>query len=213
MSEKVYCNDANDETAVAVASMLANIFGDIAYLDADTVDWNIGLASGGMSKEDRTIRVGLANYLIRHFATILVGLIIDKGFRESFVNIVQLEQAFINISDSEKVKLRRQMSESVPTKQTENPQAYVVDFSVYDDDIIKLFNKKLVDSMEACPFFNNADVNDAARKLTQESMIQLGYIASNFMYLIRAFSKNAIFTEYVKSVVHSVETALVSTKL
>ena len=209
MGEKVYCDEANENTVCEISALLNNIFGDIAYLDADTIDWNIGFASNnGMSEEDRTIRVGLANYLMCHFGTILVGLIIDKGFRESFVDAVLLEQSFLNRSDSEKAELRRQMQKGVPLKQHKGSHNYVLDCSVYDETAFKLVNKKLSESMENCPFFNNADVNDAARKLTSEGMIQIGYIASNFMYLIRAFSKNAVFTEYVKSIVAFVETAV-----
>ena len=39
-------------------------------------------------------------------------------------------------------------------------------------------------------------------------MINIGFIVSNFMYLLRAIGKNQLFVNYVKEVVRNVEAAL-----
>ena len=57
----------------AVIDMLASIFNGIAYIDADTVRYNIERAcEGGFAREDRSISMELADWLMYNFSLIVV---------------------------------------------------------------------------------------------------------------------------------------------
>ena len=54
-----------------------------------------------------------------------------------------------------------------------------------------------------------ADEFDAAvDKLTNEQKLELGFIFSNFMYLIRAFTHNDYFMSYVVTVIEKVKATI-----
>ena len=48
-------------------------------------------------------------------------------------------------------------------------------------------------------------VEDALLSLSAEDKAKITFCATNFMYLIRAFSKNDIFTRYIRSAVEDVK--------
>ena len=188
----------------AVVGLLSDVFDSIAYLDAETVRKNVELAAGGMSKYDRSIRMELGNYLMSHFALIFVGLIVNADFRNTFMEAVSVEITLDN-KDSEFVsKIRGEMKDD---KIRDSKGNFVIDFSSYNDKVYRKINGKLSDSFGRVSAFNTT-IDTFITELTEDDMLDIGYCISNFMYLIRAFSKNALFTNYVKAVVHKVQSQL-----
>lgn len=189
----------------AVVTLLDNLFRDIAYLDVTTVRHNIGLASeGGMVKTDRLIRSDTANFFMKHFAVVYLGLVISDDFRQEFIKAIQLEMNLDNVSAAKKEFFRNQMRADDDSAVKSN---YLVDLSSYNDDVYKKVNKKLFLSLQSMAEFD--DGFDAfSAKLSQNDMINIGFIASNFMYLLRAFGKNYLFVDYVRTFVHSVESTI-----
>lgn len=204
-------NSANENVNVvaenAVVTLLDNLFKDIAYIDVTTVRRNIGYASeGGMTKEDRMIRVETANYFMKHFAVVYLGLVINAELRDEFIKAIQLEMGIDNISEADRKKYRAQMK---PDEEDMSKGNYLIDLSSYNDAVYTKINKKILLSMQSMAEFD--DGFDAfSSKLTQNDMINIGFIVSNFMYLLRAIGKNQLFVNYVKEVVHNVEAVLES---
>lgn len=202
-------NSANENVNVvaenAVVTLLDNLFKDIAYIDVTTVRRNIGYASeGGMTKEDRMIRVETANYFMKHFAVVYLGLVINAELRDEFIKAIQLEMGIDNISEADRKKYRAQMK---PDEEDMSKGNYLIDLSSYNDAVYTKINKKILLSMQSMAEFD--DGFDAfSSKLTQNDMINIGFIVSNFMYLLRAIGKNQLFVNYVKEVVRNVEAAL-----
>ena len=191
---------------VAVVSLLSDIFSDITHLDAETVHANLQLGCrGGFSEADRSMRIELGNYIMSHFALILTGLLVNRDFRETFVEAVQLESALMNESSENVAKLREQMPDSVGDRVSKGN--YVVDFSKYNDMIYRRINDKVLSSFDrVIPFEEILD--SSVEALSADARADISIIVSNFMLLFRAFSKNGLFTDYVKDVLHTVKTDL-----
>lgn len=188
----------------AVVELLFNVFDGIAYMDPDAVHQNMVLASGGFSMEDRSIRMELANYLIGHFAFIYAGLIVNDDFRRTFMEAVSVEIALDSEPEGFVMDVRAQMADQ---KERDSRGNFVVNLSVYNDAFYRRINSKLSFSFGKVTQFGES-IDRFAAQLSDDNRIDIGYCASNFMYAIRAFSKNAAFAGYVKSVVHSVEQTL-----
>lgn len=189
----------------AIVELLSNLFNDVAYMDADTVRHNIELATeNGMSKSDRSIRVELANYLLSHFSLIFVGLVVNEEFRETFKEAVSVEIALDNKDEAFVKNIRSEMQdgESSPSKGN-----FVVNFGVYNDNIYRKLNGKLSSSFDKITQYDDT-MSELIDDLTDDEMIGIGFCVSNFMYLIRAFAKNPLFANYVKTVVHNVQNTL-----
>lgn len=203
-------NDVNLRSEQSVVVMLHNLFSDVAYLDPDVVRYNIELAGPkGMPVEERSIRMELANYLFKHFAVIYFGLVMSSSVRDAFMRAVQAEIGLDEMSREDVKEIREAMKSQNPNKKPSRGN-YVVDFSVdYNDNIYKIINRRIYDSMVQFEDFDDA-LNEFAIKLTREDMIHLGFIFSNFMYLIRAFVCNGIFVDYVKSLVEEAEAKVFS---
>ena len=84
---------------------------------------------------------------------------------------------------------------------------FVVNFGAYNEKVYKKLNGKLADSFDSVVQFNDA-ITAIAADLGEKERSEIGFVSSNFMYLIRAFSKNHLFTNYTKSVIHTVQEQL-----
>lgn len=188
-----------------IIELLSNIFDDVAYMDPATVRQNIELAtSGGFSKSDRSIRAGLANYLISHFALIYTGLVVNKEFRETFKDAVDLEICFDNVSPYEKASIRNTMSDGKPVS---SKGSFVIDTGRYSDSVYKKLNEKLSLSFSKLTKHDET-ISQAINDLSDDDKIIIGFCVSNFMYLIRAFDKNSTFKNYVRYIIESVSQTL-----
>ncbi len=196
-----------DVTAeLAIKAILKNVFEGVAYLDQDTIENNIALAcKGGMSEADRSIRFGLANYLMNHLGFIYLGLIVNAGFREAFKDAVSIEMGIKGLSEVEEAEIRTELKSG---KNYKNEGHFTIDLSRFNESIFVKVNEQIGHSF--MPLFDYGDeIDEYIDALTDDDIIENGFCVSNFMYLIRAFSKNEIFAEYVKSVTYDVEGNLI----
>ena len=189
----------------AVTTILFNIFDTIAYMDPDVVRHNIELAcKGGMDDPDRHIRVELANYLMSNLAVIVAGLVVDQGFRSDFIDAVVMEMELDNM-DPEFVSSKRKEMHTVAANASKGD--FVLDLSVYNDGIYRRINEKISGG-----FFKmleyDAAIDSFIADLSPQDKADIGFCVSNFMYVIRAFAKNDLFADYVKSVVKHVKDEL-----
>jgi hypothetical protein len=206
MNNQIYVNPVTD---AAIISLLSNMFNHIAYLDPLTVRNNIELGcEGGMSKEDRSIDVELGDFIVKHFSVFYLGLTINEEFRESVKEAVCVEIGLEEKSNDFVDDFRKDVMLHCKGKVTKRPKgSYVLNFTAYDDDTFRNLYKALFDS-----FLRTSEYNDLldtmARDLSEDDLLDIGFIISNFMYLFRAFSKNTLFADYVQCVLLSVEKEL-----
>lgn len=185
--------------------LLANIFNGIAYIDPDTVRYNIECASeGGFSIEDRTISVELANWIMNNFPFIFIGLIVNNDFRDTFIEAVSIELALDEKSDDFIASIRKEMNGGIVLESKSN---FILNLGTYNDKIYRMINAELAKSFDNISVFNDT-IDELIAALTDDNMIDIGYCVSNFAYLFRAFSKNSLFMNYTKSVVDSVKNQL-----
>lgn len=188
----------------AVTELISVVFSNIAYMDPETVRSNMELASEyGMSKSDRSIKVDLANYLLSHFSLIYTGLIVNSDFRDTVVEAVAVEIALDSKPSGFVQQIRSDMQNN-KSFVSDRKGIYVINLSRYSDSIYKKINAKLFDSFDKVRKFDKA-IDYATDNLEDDAKIRIGFCVSNFMYLIRAFSKNPLFTRYVKTIIHSVQ--------
>ena len=195
-----------DKTAgLAVKAILNNLFEGIAYLDEDTIETNLNLAcAGGMSESDRSISSDLAKYMMSHISLIYLGLIVNAGFRESVRGAVSIEMGINGLSEAEVAKVRTELKSG---KNYKNEGHFTIDLSRFNESIFVKVNEKIGHSFK--PLFDHGDeIDEYIDALTDDNIIEIGFCVSNFMYFIRALSRNEVFAEYVKSVTHDVEEVL-----
>ena len=174
-------------------------------MEPSTVRHNVELAcEGGMPRDDRSIRAELANYLMSHFSLLYIGLIINKEFRDTFVEAVSVEIALDDKDEEFVNNIRKDMQDGRPKTSKGN---YVINLSSYNEKVYQKLNGKLAESFDKVIQFNDA-ITEIAADLTDEECSEIGFVASNFMYLIRAFAKNPLFANYAKSVLHTVQEQL-----
>lgn len=191
----------NSMSEQAVVNLIESIFDKAVYIDPTVVRYNIGLASDkGMSKADRSMRLERANYLMSHFAHIFVGLMISPDFRDAFETAVRVEISIDDLPDKEREELRKQMY--IPPKKA-SKGAYIIDFSTYNDKYYTLVSAKLLDSFNKFAEYDDA-IDQAVNTLTVRERLVIGFCISNFAYLYRAFARNDMFMDYVKTVIKSV---------
>lgn len=185
-----------------LVAMMRNMVGGFAILDDKVIEQNLRLASGdGMSMEDRTLSFECVDYIMSNMGLIFMGLVLDENFKDAFVEALSVELNIDQQTPDVKAKAREDMKDKTPYKSAGSICLGVTSFSpAITDDLMNKLNKSF-DMLD--PFA--AEFDEEASKLTQEQKIELGFIFSNFMYLIRAFAQNDMFTAYVITVIERVK--------
>ena len=197
--------NVNEVAEWKVVDLLSNLFSSIAYLDADTVRCNFELGcSGVMTETDRSISAELVEYLVNHFALIFMGLIANKKFRNAFMEAVMVEMSLMDRDSGFVRKIRREMNEGVVYSSDEK---CVIDFGRYNDRIFRWVEEGVLRSFDRLGEYYEV-IDELVFDLSQDDIIDIGFVISNFMYLLRAFSWNGLFTDYVKSVIKTVQETL-----
>ncbi len=93
------------------------------------------------------------------------------------------------------------MNEAMPSY---SGKTLTIDFSVYDDDIFRKLSGRLLEGFEMIDSYSD-QINTFIEDITEDEKIDIGYIVSNFMYLLRAFCQNELFMNYVKTVIDEVK--------
>ena len=197
--------NVNPCAEAAVMDLLLDLFGAVAYFDRETLLENFILGcDGGMSEEDRSISTELAGYLTDHFAFIFMGLIVNRDFLDAFMGAVTVEISLMNKDRGFVSKIRQEVNEGVVYPPAEK---YVVDFSRFDEESYRRFETRLYMSFDRFEEYYSV-FDELAPELTDDDIMDIGFCISNFMYLIRAFSGNGLFVDYVKSVIETVQETL-----
>lgn len=187
----------------AVVELINILFKDIAYLDYETVYHNVKRACD-MDKSDRSIRAERANYLLNHFEMFYIGLIANAEFRESFKDAVSVEIALDDEPEDSVREIRMSMHDA---KKPESRGNFIIDLSKYNDGVYKKISGMISDSFGKVKAYESV-VDELSAELSDDAKIEIGFCMSNFMYLIRAFSKNDMFFNYVRSIIRSVQKEL-----
>ena len=190
-----------------VLCFLKDIFSDVGFMDADSVRRNLNLGcKGGASEYDRSISMKLADDLLGKFGLIFAGLIVNRDYRDAFMEAVSVEIALCDRDEEFVRKIRRDMGEDTYGI-IDHDHCYVIDLSSYDDEIFRRIAGTISSSFEVIMSYEEA-VDVFAADLSEDDRIAIGYIASNFMYLIRAFAHNHLFAEYVMTVCETAASSL-----
>lgn len=188
-----------------VTRLLSTLFTDVAALSDSVIRKNVELAcETGFPKADRTIKSETANYLLKNFGVIYLGLISNNVFRDSFKDAVAVEISLDEKSDEFIRDIREDMrdGEEEPSKGN-----FVLDFSTYKPAVAEKIGTMISDSLAKISEFED-EFNTLVDELTEEEFIVIGFCISNFAYLIRAFDKNIVFMHYVKDVISIVRKEL-----
>ncbi|MBO5434696.1 hypothetical protein J6A31_02595 [bacterium] len=193
---------STNKDVVDFVNVLRNMVGSFAILNEDTINKNLRLAAGkGMSNEDRTVSFECAEYLISNLAYIFMGLVLDKNFKTAFLDSLMIELQFDSKPDDVKKKTREEMKDKTQYKSSGSIVIGVTSFMPAVET--ELMNKMQAGFTALDAYADEFDAETA--KLTNEQKVEFGFIFSNFMYLIRAFTHNDMFMSYVITVIEKVK--------
>lgn len=188
-------------------SIMRGMVGNFAILDEPVLSHNLELAGGGMSVDDRTISFECADYLMSNLAYIFMGLVLDNNFKQAFLDSLSVEFQIDKQSDEDKAKTRASMKDNKPYKSN---GSIVFGVSTFTTTVEQSLMSKMQAGFTALNSYS-AEFDSEVAKLSDKQKSEFGYIFSNFMYLIRAFSHNDMFMSYVVTVIEKVK-AITSSK-
>lgn len=186
---------------VSFVAKMSDIVGSFAILSNDVLTQNIALATDGFSVEDRTLPYEIAEYLMSNMAYIFMGLVLDNNFKNAFKESLKVELQIDSQPENIRLVTRAKMKED---KKYSTIGSIVVGTSDFVPEVKAVLAKKMQQSFTSLDGF--AEEFDAEiSHLTREQKLEYGFIFSNFMYLLRAFTHNDIFMSYVISVIEKVK--------
>lgn len=200
MSEK-----ENASAIEGFVNVLKDLVEPFAIISEETVKKNIDLACGnGMSEDDRTISFECAEYLMSNFAYILMGLLVDNNFKETFLESLRMEIEMDSLSEDTVKQIRQDMTDS---KDYDSVGSIVIGVSGFSSEIGSRFMDKMANGYNELDKWAG-EFDKAVAELSTERKLEYGYIFSNFMYLIRAFTHNDLFMSYVITVIEKVKSMI-----
>lgn len=189
----------------AFVKFLRDIAEPFAIVDEKVIAKNVELAGGyGMSAEDRTVSFECAEYLVSNLSYIIMGIVLDAGFKETFTEALNVELEIDKKDDATRKTIRESMRDP---KEFDSLGNIVMGVTSFTPAVIAEFMTKMEDGFTALDKYSK-EFDDAVDKLTEAQKLELGFIVSNWMYLIRAFNKNDLFMSYVITVVERIKAAL-----
>lgn len=199
----------NPDAEADMIDILSDLFNSVAFMDPYAVRHNMELASGAMSLEDRTMDAEFLDYFIDHFCLFFYGLIGNDTFRDTVNEAVSVE-ILLDKRDKDFVQnIRHDMKDDRMLSFHRNDK-FILDFSKYDEDSFQRLRTRLIQSFDKIADEYGYVYDDVAREfaLSEDRMLQLGFISSNFAYLYRAINCNQTFAHYIMSVMDSAKMEL-----
>lgn len=194
-------------TEEAVVNLFASLFNDMSRMVPVDIRHNLEcLSEGGFSVEDRTFKKSTVNYLVSRFSLIFVGVLANKEFRTAFVDAIAMEQNLDDQTPEKQAEIRADMN-SIKLKNTDNNATITIDFSKFNDSVYRSLNKQLGKSLTKIDGYDDA-IDEIIEHLSVDDKDVIGFIISNFAYLLRAFEKDVVFFAYVTSVLKSVQNSM-----
>lgn len=183
-------------------AVMRSMVGGFAILSEDTIQQNLKLASGqGMTADDRTISFECADYLMSNLGYIFMGLVLDTNFKNAFMESLTVELNIDKQADDVKKKTRESMKDPHAYEST---GSIILGVTTFTPDIETILMNKMQKSFDALDGYADEFDSEVA-KLTDQQKMEYGFIFSNFMYLIRAFTHNDLFMSYVITVIEKVK--------
>ena len=199
ISKKESSMSAND-----FVSAMINVVKDFSLLSEDVIKKNLDMATKDLPNSDRTISFECVDYLMSNLGVIVMGLVLDNAFKESFKEAIMIEMQLDTESPESKAKKRKAMKD---TKDYESAGSIVIGVTSFTPAIEKSFMDKMQHSFDMMdPYASEFD--EEVSHLSDDRKIEYGFIFSNFMYLIRAFTHNDLFMSYVITVIEKVKDTL-----
>lgn len=187
--------------------IMREMVGGFAILSEDVIAQNLKLAGGvGMTADDRTISFECADYLMSNLSFILMGLVLDANFKQSFMESLMVEMQIDKQTPEVKAKTRESMKDKKEYKSNGSIVLGVTTFTPAVEKELMAKMQKGFDLLE--PYADEFDAEVA--KLQPNQKAEYGFIFSNFMYLIRAFTHNDMFMSYVITVIEKVKAITVN---
>lgn len=183
-------------------NMMKNMVGSFAILSDEVIEQNMQLASGkGMTPDDRTVSFECADYLMSNLAFVFMGLVLDENFKNAFMESLMVELQIDSQPEEEKKKVRESMKDK---REYKSNGSIVIGVTSFMPNVeAELLNRMNAGFASLDAFADEFD--EEVSKLTPEQKIEYGFIFSNFMYLIRAFTHNDMFMSYVITVIEKVK--------
>ena len=202
-----YSENTSTMSVETLISVFRSMVGPFAILSDDVIQKNLDLAAGiGMSNDDRTLPFECASYLMMNMSYMLMGLVLDASFKDSFSSAVLVEMNLDEKSPDEVKKARDEMNISHPFV---SDGAIILGVTTFIPRVSDFFMNKMHESFDALNPYAD-EFNKAVEALSYDYRLELGFIFSNFMYLIRAFTHNHVFMSYVITVVEKVKELVAS---
>ena len=207
INEELNQIEREKEGAGCVSGILQLVFGDAInwdYEELESFQWNFELTcSGGMADKDRSISRNKIDFLVDHVKTIRDGLIVNQDIRNIFMEAVSTEIELYD-KDADYVSSVRSEMKSDSEIEIDTGEKVVIDLSQYKPSIETDLRNRLEKSL-----YRNQDEKRVyslfIERLTEEDINKIGFIACNYIFLLRAFEYNDAFFDYVKEIVESVE--------
>lgn len=183
---------------------MRNMVGSFAILQEAVIAENIVLANRGMTMEERTVPYECAEYLISNSAFIFTALVAEGSVREAFVDAVMYEQELDKLPEAEKEKKRKSMRDPRPYP---SKGSMVIGVSTFSAELTEFMMQRMTVGYEALSPYSD-EFDSMVDALDNDAKIQLGFVFSNFMYLIRAFTHNDLFMAYVITMIDNSKKAM-----
>lgn len=204
-TKPVAAASAADKEMNAFISNMKNMVGSFAYVSDEVVANNAKLAAGnGMTIDDRKIPFECAQYILSNFAFICMGIVFDADFKESFIHAVTAEQNIDALPEDEKKKIRESMTDPTPYQ---SEGSIILGMTNFTPPIEDQLHKQMMAGFDKLQPYSK-EFDEAVAALTDNQKIENGFIFSNWMYLIRAFTHNDMFMSYVITVIDKVKERL-----
>ena len=192
-----------------IVRTIKDMTGSFAVLSDTVLQQNMDMMlNPEIPVEDRTISLVQLHYLASHVAPILMGLVFNDKFRQAFVDALNMEIKLDDETPESRAKIRAGFNLGNNYSKRGSITLGVTELTPSAHEAMNDCVKESFALMD--PFQKEFD--EAAAKLAMEKRVELGFIFSNFMYLVRAFSYNEVFFSYVTNVVERVQASVAPAK-
>ncbi len=196
----------NPKAEMSAVKLISVLFSNLSILDTEAVRRNIEAScEGGMSISDRTIDKNKLDFIVDNFAFIEILLLGDVNFRINVRRCIFTEITLDEKKPDEAAKIRAKNDEDAVTAgfvAEESAEKAVINFSKYNDSVYNDTRDRIIKSF-SLKAGSEIVINRLVSALSIDDKIGVSFCVSNFMYFLRAFSKNAVFAEWFKTAVNN----------
>ena len=200
---KLYKNaKVNPKAEMSAVKLISVLFSKLSILDTEAVRHNIQASSeGGMNISDRTIEKDKLDFIVDNFACAEILLLGNANFRSNVRRAIFTEISLDEKKPDEIKKIREKSNGGTASSDIGSEKA-VINFSKYNEAVYNDTRDRIIKSFRVKPG-SEIVINRLVSALSIDDKIGVSFCVSNFMYFLRAFSKNAVFAEWFKTAVNN----------